>query len=454
MNLPEMEIGFINCVLQDPDLLDDVMHRVDINDFTNKRKDIFKVIKSQYMESGGLSRTKFMMKAKDKLPDLDVEDLFETNFAFAMELDDIVDKLNDYKLRRSILAGIKEVHKKVKDEEMATDKLRSTVENIMLNVTSGEDSGKAIKTLEEVAEKSYAKLNERIDRQEKGEEIERLKTYYPKLDTTLEGFKPGHLTILAGATSSGKTAFAINIMKNILQNTDKPVYFISLEMNDVELFDRILISESKVSASDFSLGDMNKGQEKSINHGFNKIFEKQALITDQPGLNLNQIKSLSRRANKQYDNGLGLIIIDYLTMIDMKSLDNYKTIGKTVTGIRNLAKELQVPILLLHQLNRNLHKRNNPKPKLSDLRDSGEIEERADEIMFVHRPEYFRMKDSDESESKIQTDVEIVVGKNRTGRTGNVPFTWYPEILTFQDGYLYDNNGAIQYLSKKKEGDN
>ena len=141
-------------------------------------------------------------------------------------------------------------------------------------------------------------------------------------------------------------------------------------------------------------------------------------------------------------------------MIDMKSLDNYKTIGKTVTGIRNLAKELQVPILLLHQLNRNLHKRNNPKPKLSDLRDSGEIEERADEIMFVHRPEYFRLKDSDESESKIQTDVEIVVGKNRTGRTGNVPFTWYPEILTFQDGYLYDNNGAIQYLSKKKEGDN
>lgn len=447
MDTQEMEIGFINCVLQEPSLLDDVMHKIELDDFTNKRKQIFSIIQKQYIETGGLSRTKFMLEVKKELPKLKVEDLFDTNYNYALEIDDVVKKLNSYKLRRRVSAGLKEAHKKLQDNNLSDDKLRSEIENLVLDITSTQTSGKAIKKLEDIAQLSFTNLNNRVERQEKGQDIEVLKTSYPSLDSVLEGFKPGHLSVLAGATSSGKTSFAVNIMRNVIKYTDKPVYFISLEMNDLELFDRILISESKVNASDFNLGDISEGQRKNINNGFNKLFEQQGLITDTPGLNLNQIKSLSRRANKQYENGLGLIIIDYLTMIDMNSLDNYKTIGKVVTGIRNLAKELQVPILLLHQLNRSLHKRPDPTPKLSDLRDSGEIEERADEVIFVHRPEYFLRGDK-QQESLVQDDVKIIISKNRTGKTAAIPFTWYPEILTFQDGYMYKNNGRIHYTSK------
>lgn len=447
MNKPEIELGFINCVLQEPDLLDDVMHKVDEEDFTNKRRDIFRIIRDQYMETGTLSRTKFMIAAGDKL-EIEVEELFETNYTFALEIEEIVEQLNGYKFRRNISRGLKEIYKQINDEEIETDQLKANVEDKILKITAGQDKGRAIKTFEDIAYQAYGEFEKRVERQKEGKKIDRVKTYYPSLDSKLEGFKEGHLTILAGATSSGKTAFAVNLMKNIINNSDKPVYFISLEMNDVELFDRILINQSRVNASDYSLGDVNKGQFKNITNSFDKIFEKQGLITDKPGLNINQIKSLSRRANKKFDDGLGLIIIDYLTMIKMDSLDNYKTIGSTVTQIRNLAKELKVPILLLHQLNRDLHKRGNPKPKLSDLRDSGEIEERADEVLFVHRPAYFEQDKRTEEELKVQSDVEIIISKNRTGKTADVLFTWYQEILTFQDGYIFENEGPIRYLSK------
>lgn len=443
----ELEIGYINCILQEPDLLDDTMDKVDIYDFTDDRREMFKIIQKQYNKTGNLSRTKFYSEIKDLIDD-DITKLFDSDYVFTIEINDIVEKLNNLKLRRQLRKGLIECYDNVKDNELSSSQLKSAVENIILEITGDKETNKIIKQLEEVAMKSFEGYSERRERQQAGKEIDRLKTYYPSLDMVMEGFKPGHLTILAGATSSGKTAFAVNIMRNILKKCDKPVYFISLEMKDKELFDRILIQESRVSASDYSIGDVNEGQHKNINHSFNSIHDKQALITDKAGLNIDQIKSLSRRANKYYQDGIGLIIIDYLTMIKMEKLDNYKTIGKVATDIRDLAKELNVSILLLHQLNRDLHKRSNNKPKLSDLRDSGELEERADEVLFVHRPEYFQKKESGEEEEKVQKDAEIIVAKNRTGKTGSIVFTWYPEILTFQDGYLFENNGPIEYYTK------
>ncbi|MGM0437520.1 MAG: replicative DNA helicase [Bacillota bacterium] len=449
MKNKEMELGFVNCILMEPDLLDDVMDKVDIENFTDNRRKMYKEIKKQYSKTGKFSKTKFYSKMNEVLIK-DTETIFDTSYAMPYEIEEIVDKLNNYKLRRDMKEAFKRCSKINQDQDLSESQVKSKIENIILEVTGDKEKNRAIKTFEDVAQKSFENYTERKSRQEEGKELDIIKTYYPGLDSLMEGFARGHLTVLAGATSSGKTAFAVNIMRNILINSERPVYYISLEMKDTELFDRLLIQEAKINASDYNLGDVTEAQHKNINHKFNKLYNQQALITDKAGLDLNQIKTLVRRANKYFDKKLGLVVIDYLTMIKMEKLDNYKTIGKVVTELRDLGKEQNLPVLLLHQINRKLHDRKGNEPKLSDLRDSGEIEERADEVLFVHRPEYFRkMDDNDQEEAKVQNDVKIIQAKHRTGKTGYRLFTWYPEILRFQDGLEYEKEGAINYLSNE-----
>ncbi|AZO96169.1 DnaB-like helicase C-terminal domain-containing protein [Halocella sp. SP3-1] len=440
----ELEYGFISSLISNPDILDETIEKVTTEYlYDNKSKKLFKEIKKQYLETGKISKIKILKFIKGEFGQAFADKLLSNDYFMPFEIDDMVKELAKLKVNRDLYNALRIINNEViKNNELNTEQKRHKAQDIIFEVTGQQETKDMIKNIEDVSMKSFTQLLERKE----GKEANSIKIGYPTLDGIMGGLKPGHLTVLAGATSMGKTALGLNIAHKLMQK-GVPLYLISLEMVDTELVDRILIQESKVSATDYT-HKIDEKQEKSINIALNKIYNKPVLITDEAGLNISQIKALSRRAKKQED--VKVIIIDYLTMIQMESTDNYKAIGKVVTQIRDLAKELHVPIILLHQLNRNVSSRSNPRPLLSDLRDSGEIEERADEVIFVYRPEYYDAKKEGRDESRVQDNVEVIVAKNRTGKTSSVLFTWYPEILYFQDGWLYEKEGEIYYL--KQEG--
>lgn len=439
-----MEYGLLSSLLNDLEDLDKIMSSITTDYFSSdSNKQIFKNMKKQYLEKGSISRVKTLQFVKNEIGQAGADEFLSTDYYMPFEIDEILTQLNKFKTDRDLYNALRLINNTViKNKEMTTAEKKHKAQDIIFEITGQAETKNMIKTIEEVSQRSFQNV---IMRKE-GREVESIKIGYPTLDGILGGLKPGHLTILAGATSMGKTALGLNIANKLI-NKHIPLYFISLEMVDTELVDRILIQESKVSATDYS-HKINEQQEKSVNIALNKVFDKPVLITDESGLNISQIKALSRRAKKLED--VKVIVIDYLTMISMESTNDYKAIGKAVTQIRNLAKELHVPIILLHQLNRNVSNRSNPRPLLSDLRDSGEIEERADEVIFVYRPEYYKSKEEGRDENRVQEDVEVIVAKNRTGKTSSVLFTWYPEILYFQDGWKYQEEGEIHYL--KQEG--
>ena len=259
----------------------------------------------------------------------------------------------------------------------------------------------------------------------------------------------------------GKTALALRILNSTLETNEIPTLFVSLEMERVKLLDRLLIQKSKVAANDFYNTKKNdkppvtKKQKNAIEIARDWIHDKPLKIVDQRGLTIEDIKGVARRTNKLFNDKLDFIIIDYLTEIKVNSKGGRwdKGMADAIRELRNLAAEIDCHIMLLHQLNRNFKNRGNKRPLLSDLRDTGEAEEKIDLGLLLHRPDYYTSREDGEKEPKVQDNAELNIAKQREGKTGPIYFTWYSEILYFQDAVDYKKNGEIYYLKQNKKTD-
>ena len=262
-------------------------------------------------------------------------------------------------------------------------------------------------------------------------------TGFDDFDAMTGGFHPSELIILAARPSMGKTALATNIADHAAVVQRVPTLIVSLEMSRIELAQRVLCSRGRIDSGKMRLGILSTAEKQQMQKAANDLFGAPLVIDDAPSRTVTEIGAVARRIKRQ-ENGLGLIVIDYLGLIepDIASDPRQEQVAKIARRLKGLARELQVPVLCLAQLNRQTEKDN--RPRLSHLRESGAIEQDADVVMFVHREEYYQTREKAE-EDGIVGKAEIIIAKQRNGPVGDVKLNWFGQYTRFAN--LHEGEG-------------
>ena len=257
------------------------------------------------------------------------------------------------------------------------------------------------------------------------DELLGLETGLYDLDNFLQGLKNSDFMILAARPSMGKTAFALNIASHLSIKKDTPVVFFSLEMSSNQLIHRIFSSYGLIPLFNLKSGNLDDAHTQKLIKVSNKLSQTKLIINDEIS-NLMSLRSIARKLKRE--NDIKLIIIDYLQLLEGTRRENRNLeISEISRSLKILAKELDIPIIALSQLSRSVESRQVKKPMLSDLRESGSLEQDADIVMFLYREDYY----NPETENKNITDV--IIAKNRNGPTGTIPVYFHKEYVRFQD---------------------
>lgn len=253
-------------------------------------------------------------------------------------------------------------------------------------------------------------------------------TGFMDLDQKTSGLQPGDLIIVAGRPSMGKTAFSLNIAENVALYSKKPVAVFSMEMGGAQLAMRMLGSVGRLDQHKLRTGRLADDDWPNLTHALGKLSEAPIFIDETPSLNSIELRASSRRLHRQHGE-LGLIVVDYLQLMSANSAgENRATeISEISRSLKALAKELHVPVVALSQLNRSLEQRPNKRPVMSDLRESGAIEQDADLILFIYRDEVYNPETQDKGLA------EIIIGKQRNGPIGTVRLTFLGEYTRFEN---------------------
>ncbi len=263
------------------------------------------------------------------------------------------------------------------------------------------------------------------------EDVTGVRTGFIDMDKMTAGLQKGDLIILAARPSMGKTAFALNIGENVAVNEGLPVAVFSMEMGASQLALRMVGSIGRINQQNLRTGRLTDDEWSRLSETVEKLRTAKVHIDETPGLSPNELRARARRLARQYGGTLGLIIIDYLQLMSGSgggSEENRATVlGEISRGLKALAKELQCPVIALSQLNRSVETRPDKRPMMSDLRESGAIEQDADVIMFIYRDEYYN------KESKLQGMAEIIIGKQRNGPVGSVHLAFLKSNTRFEN---------------------
>jgi len=276
---------------------------------------------------------------------------------------------------------------------------------------------------------------ERIDKlyHSSGTGVTGIASEFKKLDEMTAGFQKSDFIVLAGRPSMGKTAFALNLMRNAAVDHGIPVGFFSLEMSAEALVLRLLCTESRVNQMSVRTGKMSGEEMGRLSKYVGVLDQAPIYIDDSPGLNILQLRSKARRL--VVDKKVQMFIIDYLQLMESpKEESRQQEITKISRSLKGLAKELDVPVIALSQLSRAVETRDKSrKPQLSDLRESGAIEQDADVVLFVYRPEYYDIPTFEDTGESTHNKSEIIIGKQRNGPVGTVRLTFLKEFGKFAD---------------------
>lgn len=248
------------------------------------------------------------------------------------------------------------------------------------------------------------------------------------LDRITSGFQQNDLIIIAARPSVGKTAFALNIAQNVAINTDENVAIFSLEMGADQLVSRMLCAEGNIDAQKLRTGNLEAEDWSKLTMAMGSLSNAGIYIDDSPGIRVSEIRSKCRRLKQE--QGLGMIVIDYLQLIQgsANSRDNrQQEVSEISRSLKGLARELNVPLIALSQLSRGVEQRQDKRPMMSDLRESGSIEQDADIVGFLYRDDYY------DAESEKQNIIEIIISKQRNGPVGNVELAFVKEYNKFVD---------------------
>lgn len=283
-------------------------------------------------------------------------------------------------------------------------------------------------------------------------------TGYVKLDDYTSGWQRSDLVIIAGRPAMGKTSFALSLAKNIAVDYDTPIAFFSLEMNNVQLVNRLISNVCEIEGKKILNGQLDDEEWKRLDKNVRKLQAAPIYIDDTPGMSIFELRTKARRLVRE--KGVQVIMIDYLQLMNANGArfgsrqEEVSTISRSLKG---LAKELDIPVLALSQLNRTVEGRegiDGKRPQLSDLRESGAIEQDADMVLFVHRPEYYRIF-TDEKGNDLHGKAQIIIAKHRKGGTGDVLLNFRGEFTRFENPTDSDKSpiGGGEIIGSKINGD-
>ena len=307
------------------------------------------------------------------------------------------------------------------DKEQLEDILANAEKNIF-KVLQSKSSG-TLKPIEKIAENVLNRIEE-VSRS--NESVTGLPTGFIDLDYKTSGFQPSDLVLIAARPSMGKTAFVLNVVEHIAIRKNLSCMIFSLEMSAEQLVQRMLAMETGIDSQKLRVGNLNDNDWEQLIRGVVQVGNSKIIIDDTPGISITELRSKCRKV--KLEKGLSLVIIDYLQLMtgsSRASENRQQEISEISRNLKSLARELQAPVIALSQLSRACETRTDHRPMLSDLRESGAIEQDADIVMFLYRDELF----NEETEKKNIT--EVIIAKQRNGPIGTVKLVWKPETTKF-----------------------
>ncbi len=257
---------------------------------------------------------------------------------------------------------------------------------------------------------------------------------FTNLDRITSGWQNSDLVIIAARPAMGKTAFVLSMSRNIAVQHQKPIAFFSLEMSQLQLITRLIVAETELPSEKIRNGKLSPPEWEQLYTKVKSLSEAKLFIDDTPALSLFELRSKCRRLKMQHN--IQLVVIDYLQLMtlggDMRGVAREQEVSTISRGLKAIAKELNVPIIALSQLNRAVESRSGNRPQLSDLRESGAIEQDADIVIFIHRPEKYGITEDEEGNS-TKGIAEIIIAKHRNGAVGDIRLRFIPEMAKFTE---------------------
>jgi len=424
----EAEISVLGSMIIDNDSIDIVAQILNKDSFyKTAHQNVFETIIDLYDKQ----RVVDLVILKDELKRrsllgrvVDVEYLMELeeSVPIASNVEYYAKIVREKAVKRDLIVGTIEIQQEAYNDSLESDELLDRAEKVIFDITQRKFSNPTIK-IYDILQETF----DRISLHDKESKLNGLSTGFYDLDDKTSGLQKSELIVIAARPSVGKTSLVLNIAENVGAGEDKkPVVIFSMEMSAPQLVQNMLCSTAKIDAHLARTGKLDDNQFSKLPLAMGELSEASIFIDDSPGLSILELRAKARRLKLQHD--IQLIIVDYLQLMEARKAESrQQEISIISRGLKSLARELKVPVIAVSQLNRSVETREGHKPRISDLRESGTIEQDADVIILMHREDYY------DENHKEKNKVELNIAKQRNGPTGKVTLTFLRDILRFEN---------------------
>ena len=439
------ERSILSSIVFEPQQFDDLSTALNRDDFyLPAHQDIFTAMTSLMQRDEPIDE-EFIKKELIKIKKFDEQVMLEILSANPISnTRAYVNEIKDKSLKRHLLTLTTEIKRVTVEEELPSAEVVDIVEKKLYEITQDNQTS----DFKDSPQMTFDTMEYIKEMKARGNSVlVGVDTGFHELNKMTTGFGKGDLVIIAARPAMGKTSFILNTV-NSLMNQGKGVAFFSLEMPAEQLMLRLLSVQTSIPLQQLRLGDMNDDQWASLHGAIDNMNSAKLFVDDQGSININQLRSKLRKLKNQHPE-IEIAVIDYLQIMQgVGTADRHQQVSEISRGLKMLARELEMPIVALSQLNRGLESRNDKRPMLSDIRESGSIEQDADIILFVYRDDVYLYKEEKEREKaakaegkefiseyieKEEEDAEIIIGKQRNGPTGHVKLVFQKKLTRFVD---------------------
>ncbi|MGF7140832.1 replicative DNA helicase [Roseimarinus sediminis] len=357
-------------------------------------------------------------------------------------------------IQRELIRSCSEIQTNAYDDTKDVDELINEAESAIFKISEG-NIKKETQPIKPILKEAVSLIEEASKR---ADGLSGIPSGFTQVDRITSGWQKTDLVIIAARPAMGKTAFILSMTRNMSVDWKKPVAIFSLEMSSIQLVNRLIAAESELGSEKIKKGSLVGDDWDRLNAAIQTLDEAPIFVDDTPALSIFEFRAKARRLKMQHN--IGIILVDYLQLMtagaENRTGSREQEVSMISRSLKAIAKELDVPIIALSQLNRSVESREGRRPQLSDLRESGAIEQDADMVCFIHRPEYYGLTEDEEGNS-LRNVAEVIIAKHRNGAVGDVRLSFRKELAQFRDLEEYPSDfdlggsGGVTFSSKMND---